>query len=392
MPINSPVPLATATPARPTVRLRSNSPHRVGSASQRRWLHPGAWWAWALLVAAAAGQTTNPLLLLLILAAVGLVVVSRRPDAPWSRSFAVLLRLGAIVVAFRVLMGVLLGAPQGNTVLFTLPTVGLPSWMSGLQFGGPVTLGTLLAAAYDGLRLAVVLACVGAANSLASPSRMLRAVPGALYEAGVAVVVTLTFTPSLIADLDRVRQARRLRGRPERGVGALRGAAMPVLESSLERSLDLAAAMDSRGYGRQSAQTPGSRKATSALVLIGMAGLGLGLFALLTPGIPTGSGWALLATGALLAGWGVRRAGRRSTRTRYRPDPWAIPEWLVTGAGLLTLAAFIVGSAMDPTGFATPTAPALPPALPLLGLLGVVTAMAPAWVAPRPPRALGRST
>lgn len=336
-------------------------------------------------MAAAAGRTSNPLLLLLLLGAVILVVEARRPDAPWSRSFGVILRLAVIVVAMRVVVGVLLGAPQGSTVLFNLPVVTLPTWLAGLHLGGAVTLGTLLAALYDGMRLAVVLACVGAANSLASPSRMLRAVPGALYEAGVAVVVTLTFTPSLITDLDRVRQARRLRGRPASGMAGLRGSAMPVLESSLERSMELAAAMDSRGYGRQADQSVSARRVTSGLLLVGVLGLGLGLYALLDPSAPSGSGWALLLVGLGLAGWGIHRAGRRSVRSRYRPDPWALPEWLIAACGIATLIAFAVGAATSPSAFATATAPAVLPALPVLGAIGILAAMAPAWIAPLPP-------
>ena len=44
----------------------------------------------------------------------------------------------------------------------------------------------------DGGQLAVMLCCVGAANALASPRRLLKSLPGALYEMGVACVVALT--------------------------------------------------------------------------------------------------------------------------------------------------------------------------------------------------------
>ena len=43
--------------------------------------------------------------------------------------------------------------------------------------------------------------------------------------------------------------AQRLRGQKTRGVQAFRRIAVPLLEESLARSLDLAASMDSRGYG-----------------------------------------------------------------------------------------------------------------------------------------------
>ncbi|MBO0517687.1 energy-coupling factor transporter transmembrane protein EcfT, partial [Streptomyces beijiangensis] len=71
---------------------------------------------------------------------------------------------------------------------------------------------------------AALLICVGAATALANPARLLKSLPGALYEAGVAVVVAMTFAPNLVADVTRLRAARRLRGRLDTGVkGRLQG-------------------------------------------------------------------------------------------------------------------------------------------------------------------------
>ena len=42
-----------------------------------------------------------------------------------------------------------------------------PEWAAALKVGGPVTLEAVMLAFYDGLRLAVILACMGAANALA---------------------------------------------------------------------------------------------------------------------------------------------------------------------------------------------------------------------------------
>jgi energy-coupling factor transport system permease protein len=40
-----------------------------------------------------------------------------------------------------------------------------------------------------------------------------------------------------------------LRGQPSIGIKSWRSVALPVLEDSLERSIDLAASLESRGYG-----------------------------------------------------------------------------------------------------------------------------------------------
>ena len=217
-----------------------------------RSLHPGAWWVWALALAAAASRTQNPVPLLLILVVTGFVVAARRSDAPWARSYMAFLKLSLVLIVVRILFQALLSAgAQGPTVLVTLPSLPMPVG-SGLKLGGVITLEAVLRALYEGLQLATILCCVGAANALGSARRLLRYVPGALYEIGVACVIALTFAPQLVSDAPRVRAAHRLRGRTARGVRSLARLAMPVLEGALERSVDLAAAMDSRGYGRTS--------------------------------------------------------------------------------------------------------------------------------------------
>ena len=216
-----------------------------------RTLHPAAWWLWAATMGVAAVRTTNPMLLAFIAVVVVFVVAARRSAAPWSRSLAVFFRLGLIVIVIRVVVQVVFGYRLPGHVLFTLPHVPLPGWAAGVSIGGPVTLESVLQAAVDGLRLAVILLCFGAANSLASPYRLLRCLPTVLYEAGVAVTVALTFAPELVITIGSIRDARRLRGRPTRGIAGLRGLAIPVLEGALDRSLQLAASMDARGYGRR---------------------------------------------------------------------------------------------------------------------------------------------
>ena len=357
----------------------------LGDRALPRWTHPVAWWVWALGLATAASRTTNPLLLALVVAVAGWVVSRRRPDAPWSRSYAVFLRLGLVVIAIRVLFTAVLGAGIGEHVLVTLPEVPLPDWMAGVSLGGPVTAEELLLAAYQGLVLATMLACIGAANSLASPARLLASVPAALYEVGVAVVVAMTFAPQLVGDVARVRTARRLRGRPDTGARAFLGSVMPVLEGALERAVDLAAAMDSRGYGRTGPVPRGVRRTGSALLLLGVVGVCLGVYALLDGGTPGAVGLPLLGLGLLAGLVGMRLAGRRAVRTRYRPDPWALPEWLVALSGAVPAVTLVVVSAVDPAVLVGGTAPLAWPGLPLVPAAAVAVAALAGLVAPPPP-------
>jgi energy-coupling factor transport system permease protein len=353
--------------------------------SSVRPLHPGAWWLWATGLATAASRTTNPLLLGLILAVAGYVVAARRTSAPWARAYGFYLKMGLVVIAIRVVFAALFGAPVPGHVLVTLPEVELPEWAAGVRVGGELTLEGLMGAVYAGLQLATMLACVGAANALANPRRMLRTIPGALYEVGVAVVVALSFSPQLVEGITRVRAARRLRGRAHKGIRGLRGVAMPVLEGALERSIDLAAAMDARGFGRTStSQDRHSRNLSGALTLAGLLGVCAGLYGLLDAGSPVALGLPLLGAGVLVAAAGLSLGGRRTTRSRYRPDRWALQEWLVSGSGLTAAAAALVGGAVSAAAMFPSTSPLVVPTLPLVPVLGVLVALLPAWVAPAP--------
>ncbi|MGH3628618.1 MAG: energy-coupling factor transporter transmembrane component T, partial [Sciscionella sp.] len=276
---------------------------------------------------------------------------------------------------------------QGVHVIVSLPQVPLPNWADGVQIGGPITWEAVLTAFAAGLQLATIICCVGAANALASSQRLLRSVPGALYEIGVAAVVAMTFAPQLATDAARVRLASRLRGYDGHGVAAMRRVAMPVFEGALSRSVALAAAMDSRGYGR-SFERPTARRLTAALVLGGLLGVCVGVYGLLGAA-PRWLGLPVLAAGCLLAAGGLAAGGRRTRRTRYRPDPWALPEWAVSASGIACAAAVFVLGWLEPQA-ASPPYPLAVPALPVLALVGPLLGLLPAIAAPPPPDRLRR--
>ena len=350
-----------------------------------RHLHPLAWWLWALALAAAASRTLNPIVLAAVVAVAGLVVVARRSDTPWARSFGAFLVLGAFVLGVRLLFEVLFAAPVPGTTVLSLPEVVLPSWMAGARLGGDVTLEALIAAFYAGLQLVAILACVGAANSLANPTRLLKTVPGALYEVGVAVVVALTLVPSALQHLHQVRDARRLRGRSTRGVRANGRMAAAVLTGALERSLSLAAAMDSRGFGRLQPLSPAERRLTAGLVFAGFLATLVGGYALLDASTSATVATLTLVVGVVVLLVGLVRSNRRAVRTVYRPDPWRWPETLTVLAGTAALVTCAVAAWTSPAVMLPATSPLMWPALPVVPLLGVLIAAVPAAATPPVP-------
>jgi energy-coupling factor transport system permease protein len=341
-----------------------------------------AWWIWALALAMAALRTTNPLLLGLLVGVAWVVVAARRPDAPWARTFGSFVRFGCAIIVVRVLLQVLFGDRLPGHVLFTLPSVDLPSWAAGVTLGGPVTAESLVVAFNQGLQLATLIACVGAANSLASPYRLLRAIPSVLYELGVVITVALSFAPQTVVAAAGIRDARRLRGRPHRGIRGLRGMAVPVLEGALERSLDLAASMDSRGYGRHGDVPANKRHVGQMTTLLGAFAIVIGVFGVLDGGAPFALGFPMLVVGAGLLVLSLRAAKSSAIRSRYRPDIWRIPEWVTVTAGVAALVTLVAAGHIGVAGLNPGYSPLEFPTLPLLPALGILVAALPAVATP----------
>jgi energy-coupling factor transport system permease protein len=309
-------------------------------------------------------------------------VLARRTDAPWALSFRVYLLLGLVVVCLRVVFRVLFGGGYGETVLLDLPEIPLPDWAAGITLLGPVTSESLLSGLYDGMRLAAVIVCVGAANSLANPRRLLGSLPPALYEVGTAVVISLSLFPQLAESVQRVRRARRLRGDPGRGIGALRRIVVPVLEDALERSLSLAASMDARGYGRAGELSAGQRRVTGTLLIGGLLGLCVGVYAFLDSTAPRALAGPMLVVGGALAAAGFVAAGRRVHRTRYRPDRWRAADLMTAGTGV-AVAVLMWVAADARLDVAYPDPGAAPP-LSVLSLVSVLVGLLPALATPPP--------
>jgi energy-coupling factor transport system permease protein len=325
-------------------------------------------------------RTTNLLLLSCIIAVAAFVVSARRARAVWGNAFVLMLFLGAVTVVLTVSLQVLLGTRVPGHTLLALPRWDLPHWTGGLSVGGPITLEAVLGSFTSGLRLAALIACFGAANSLAHPGRLLKLVPAALYELGVAVVVALTFIPQLTESVGRIRNAQRLRGRTLRGLRGLRGLAVPVLEEALDRAISLAASMDSRGYGRSAAVPAAVRRSTTAALLLGLCAALFGSYFVVDPAADHRWGVVALIVGTLVSLAAGTAAGRRVRRSRYRRDPWSGPEWLTAGAGAVVVIGYLLGNP-SPTAVGTPawpTLPVLPFAVSLVAVLpGVLTPPGP---------------
>ena len=209
-------------------------------------LHPLTLWVSAILLAVGVVALDNAWIAIAIVGAVALLVYLRRDGSPWQASFNLSLRIGATILVIRTIVGILIGVPIPGTVLFKLPILDLPSWMPGIRVGGSVTLERLSSSLHGGVIIATMIALFGAATSLTSPHKLLRVTPSFIYEIGITLVIATSVFPQLATSARRIRTAQKLRGIENIRI---RSIAIPLLEESLSKSLQLAAAMDARGYG-----------------------------------------------------------------------------------------------------------------------------------------------
>lgn len=360
-----------------------------------RHLHPGAWWGWALGCAVVAARTTNPVLLGLVIAILCLTVAVRRTSAPWAMAFRLYIWVAAFIVALRLVLRIVFSA-AGPTVILPLPTLQLPGVLSSVRLFGPVSAEALVAAGQSGLQLATMIIAVGAANALANPKRLLASVPGALYEWGTVVVIAISVFPQLAESLLRVRRARQLRAETGKGAHLIRDVAIPVLADGLDRSLALAGAMDSRGYGRSALVAVASRRVTSVLFVASSLTLCVGAYGLLDTGAtPVWLGVPMIAAGLVAGFFGLRLAGRRVTRTRYRPDPMKAPEWVVLGSGVAACIGIVVVGTTQAAVLFPPAQPLAWPPVSVAAAGAILVLVLPAILAPAPepgPAARSRST
>lgn len=349
-----------------------------------RSLHPAAWWGWALGCVVAASRTTNPLVLGLILVIVCFMVVVRRTNAPWAVAFRLYVYLAVFIVVLRFGFRILFSA-AGPTVLLRLPILTLPGFLSGVRLFGPISAEALLMTCTSAMQLAVMVLAIGAANALANPKRLLAAVPGALYEWGTVIVIALSVFPQLAESLGRVRRARQLRAETGKNAHLIRNVAMPVLSDALDRSLLLAGAMDSRGYGRAGAAPVSQRRLTSALLIVSTLAICVGAYGLLDTGMtPAWMGAPMVAVGLVVGVVSLKMAGQRVKRSRYRPDAMMAAEWVVIASAALGALGLIAVATFQPQVAYPGFTPLSWPPLSIAALLSVLVLLIPAFATPVP--------
>ena len=214
--------------------------------------HPLTFWAIFTALAVAVVISDSVVCAALALGGAAFIVLLNKQDGPWSKSFQWSLVAGLYLLSIRAITGIIIGVPRPGKTLFEIPRIHLPTWLPGIRIGGPVTWERLSSSLHEGVIIATVIALFGAANSVTSPHKLLRVLPSRIYQLAVTMVIATSVFPQLIASISRIRSAQFIRSGKKPRIASV---ALPLLEESLGRSVNLAESMEARGFGQSSQQS-----------------------------------------------------------------------------------------------------------------------------------------
>lgn len=207
------------------------------------------WWLWSVALAITSIRSQNNLYIFALIILFIVVVRQRKNVENLLNPFKLTLQLALIATVVRLIFAVLIGTPLPGKILFSLPQLQLPEWLAGVRVGGDVTSERLISVFTESMKFAIVLIAFGAASALSSPIQIIKSISSRVYLFGVVLLIAVSILPQIVQSFNRVLAARRMRGLAKVSIGNFRTVLAPVLEESLERALDLSAAMESRGFG-----------------------------------------------------------------------------------------------------------------------------------------------
>jgi energy-coupling factor transport system permease protein len=321
---------------------------------------------------------------LVIAEIIAVALIVRAVCVPPSRAMAWgwLARLSALAVPIGIVFN-MLTVRAGDQVVASVPgdvplLSGDLTWnavvygaLSGLSVVALVLTGTTVAAGMDW-------------------SDLMRTLPPRAASLAVAGSVAWSFLPRLATSWREIREAQTARGHSWSGPRDAVPLVVPLLAGGLDRSIQMAEALEARGFGSL-ATARSSRRGSIALGISATAVMtGLYLFAVGRTGLAaliTAPGVALAAI-ALLTG---RDAGAARI-TRYRERRWTPADTWVVAAMILAIAATVVTLSVAPEALRYDPYPRLTwPVSSVWLLLGLALLLVPAFVAPTAPDREARS-
>lgn len=291
-------------------------------------LHPATWWMLGLIFVGTSVVAKNAeVLIAALVSSVLLMILFANDSASALKVYGALATLVFTTrVAFRIIFNF---ATDSDEILFSLPKVEVDfGFGEQVNLFGEVSRQAIEYASVDGLRLATIVLSIGMANSICNPRKLLKSTPSALYEIAAAVSMAINLVPQLIQSYRRVNSAMSLRGRSSQ-IGSMAGLIVPVLEDTIESSMNLAASMSTRGFGRTGPITQFARITIRASSLTAVALILVGSYFALTIGaleLPT---LALISAGLLLTFISLKRSSVNRIRTALNQQKFQLIDYVV---------------------------------------------------------------
>lgn len=329
-----------------------------------------AWLGWGLAAMTPLLLSRSPWLLLQVLVIVSVVRAVWRP-AMSHQGMAWFLRIAATFVLVGVAFNILT-VHSGNRVIVDLPG----SWP---VIGGILTWNALVYGVLGGVALFTLVLTGITISTLISWTDLFHVLPRRLAPIAVTGSVAWAFLPQTAVAWRQIREAQTMRGHRFHGVRDFIPIVVPLLAGGLDRSLVMAEALESRGFGASASapsrvRNPWQEFAFGLGVITGLGGLAVAVYCLAV-GLAT---WAVIAglVGCISLAALVRMSPTPlPARTRYRTLRWTPADSLVTVASLVTVTIVIIWNGVRPGSLAYAPYPTLtvPPVdIPLLLVLGLL--------------------
>ncbi|MCR4407443.1 MAG: energy-coupling factor transporter transmembrane protein EcfT [Anaerolineae bacterium] len=277
--------------------------------------HPIAWLLWLGAAVLPVMLSQNPLYVGIVCLAAGIVYMVIGRYSPLAQSWSGFLKLGLTIIALTVPFNAL-SVHAGRLVIFTLPR----TWP---LVGGPITGEAVIFGASKALSLFTLLLLFAVFNCAVDQARLLRWTPAFLFEAGLVTSIALTFVPQMLRSMQEIYEAQAIRGHRFRGIRDLLPLFVPLLTSGLERAMQLAESMETRGFGG-SLQSLSPRREVLVRIAAAVALLGLvgGFFTVTYFREGQTLSWTLLVLSVTALTLVFRIQSQRVRRTRYRHGVW----------------------------------------------------------------------
>jgi energy-coupling factor transport system permease protein len=226
--------------------------------------------SYCIVLAGLAVAFNNPLVLAALLATMIVVAASARVPEVVPAALRLGLPLGLVFALLNPLV-----SQNGLTVVARLGDIApfgeIDVTLEALAYGGVIA-----------LQIIVVILAARLASAVVDPDELLRAFRRVSFHSALTAALATRMVGVLAADAHRLAEAQRCR--PDGGQSGVRGRlaiVTAVVGGALDRSVDVAATLETRGYGSvrraPRANSPWSRHdiaftaAAAALVLLGVA-------------------------------------------------------------------------------------------------------------------------